>query len=305
MKIITITLLCLYSFNALSSEKISRLSPVKLPAFDRNIAKLGLFLFDDKRLSKNNSLSCRSCHTDKDGGSDGLPLSIGIDGKPLARNSRTIFNSALNGALLWNGSATNLEDQAHKVLSNPRVMGWNSIDEATNKISKTEGYRERFISAYGSPEITSAKIAEALAAYQSSQTGVNSDFDLFLQKIKKGGKRAINSMAYDGYRNFDSLGCSYCHSGPNMGGSIMQKLGFLSPPPKGFTSECINNECLVPSLRNVVNTPPYFEKGQVKTLREAIKIMGKLQTNFEVNDDIVDSIIEFLKAVPGEIPPLD
>ena len=57
-----------------------------LPEIDREslrqpVVELGWMLFHDKRLSRDGTLNCASCHGIADGGDDGLRHAIGIDGQ--------------------------------------------------------------------------------------------------------------------------------------------------------------------------------------------------------------------------------
>ncbi|MGZ8162222.1 MAG: cytochrome-c peroxidase, partial [Methylobacter sp.] len=58
----------------------------------------------------------------------------------------------------------------------------------------------------------------------------------------------------------------------------------------------------VPILRNIAFTAPYFHNGSVKTLREAVKIMGKLQLGKDLSKDEVSDIVAFLNGLTGEFP---
>ncbi len=68
--------------------------------FSKEKVVLGEKLYNEKRLSKDNTVSCASCHDLKKGGTDNLPNSkgiIGADGKPLRgdRNAPSVINAAL------------------------------------------------------------------------------------------------------------------------------------------------------------------------------------------------------------------
>jgi cytochrome c peroxidase len=58
----------------------------------------------------------------------------------------------------------------------------------------------------------------------------------------------------------------------------------------------------VPTLRNVALTAPYFHNGKVKTLEEAIRVMGKTQLNKDLTQQQIDDIAAFLNALTGEFP---
>ena len=100
---------------------------------DSQKVKLGRILFHDKRLSKDNSVSCASCHDLATGGDDGRSVSIGVNGKKGKLNSPTVFNAALNFRQFWDGRAFTLEEQVLGPIENPIEMA-TSIEEIIEKI---------------------------------------------------------------------------------------------------------------------------------------------------------------------------
>ncbi|MGL5805651.1 MAG: cytochrome c peroxidase, partial [Xenococcaceae cyanobacterium] len=62
-------------------------------ALDLDKVSLGEKLFQDVRLSKDNRVSCLSCHSFNLGGADGRVRSIGINGNLTDINTPTIFNA--------------------------------------------------------------------------------------------------------------------------------------------------------------------------------------------------------------------
>ncbi len=297
----------LMSQAALSAEPILPI-PSSLP-HDPDKAALGKLLFSDVRLSKDNSLSCESCHFLDRAGVDFLDQSRGVNGQLNKRNSPTVYNSALNFRQLWDGRIDSLDDQVRVVVKNPKVMGMDSWEETTQKLKETDNYAEQFQNIYGRP-INSQDIQHAIAEYERTLLTPNSPFDRYL----KGDANAINQQAKLGYQYFKSYGCVSCHQGANVGGNLFQKVGVLKDINllKGFGTDMgrfavTGNEWdkrvfKVPSLRLAVLTPPYFHNGSVRTLREAIDIMTEFQLGRQVPDAHKDAIIEFLKTLPGDLP---
>ena len=86
--------------------------------------ELGRKLFHDTRLSFNHQVSCASCHNVfEQAGTDLKKTSIGIYGQRGARNAPTVWNSAFQKVLFWDGRANSLEDQAKGPPVNPLEMG--------------------------------------------------------------------------------------------------------------------------------------------------------------------------------------
>ena len=86
---------------------------------------LGKQLYYDTRLSKDQSISCASCHDLTQGGADGLAVAIGIKGakNPHHLNSPTVYNAALFEHQFWDGRSPDLEDQAKGPMLAPFEMG--------------------------------------------------------------------------------------------------------------------------------------------------------------------------------------
>jgi cytochrome c peroxidase len=126
--------------------------------------ELGRDLFHDKRLSKNNEISCASCHNFARGGADGLQFSIGVGGQLGDINSPTVLNSSLNFRQFWDGRATDLTDQAPGPVHNPKEMASN-WPEVIAKLNKDESMRARFIQVFGS-EIKWQLIIEAIVEFE-------------------------------------------------------------------------------------------------------------------------------------------
>lgn len=279
--------------------------PESLP-HDPAKAALGEQLFSDPRLSKDDSLSCQSCHFLDRAGVDFVSRSIGIDGQLNDRNSPTVFNSALNFRQLWDGRASTLEEQANMVVKNPKVMGMESWEALIDKLSRVDEYQQGFKTVYGEP-INARNVKHALAEFQRTLLTPNSPFDQYL----KGDESAISAEAKKGYQYFKSYGCSSCHQGANVGGNLFQKVGVLKDINlhKGLNEDLGRFDVTgnvwdkrvfkVPSLRLVTLTPPYFHDGSVQTLQEAIDIMTEYQLGRKIPSEHKAAIIEFLKTLPG------
>ena len=124
------------------------IKPIPLSAnVDARKVALGDRLFHDKRLSKDNTLSCASCHDLAKGGVDGQVSSTGINGAKGPINAPTVFNSALNFRQFWDGRAASLEEQAAGPVHNPKEMGTN-WGEVLGKLSQDTELMAQFKAAY-------------------------------------------------------------------------------------------------------------------------------------------------------------
>jgi cytochrome c peroxidase len=270
--------------------------------------QLGESLFFEKRLSRDNSVSCASCHDFARGGADRLPVSIGIEGKAGLINTPTVFNAAFNFAQFWDGRATTLEEQAAGPVHNPVEMGSNWA-EVVPKLQEDASYRARFGKLYPGRGISGATIVDAIAAFERTLITPNSRFDRYL----RGDETALTELERTGYRRFIDYGCASCHQGINIGGNLYQRFGvmrdyFAHREPTQVDLGRFNvtgrgedrHVFKVPSLRNVAATPPYFHDASAHLLEEAVTVMGRYQLGRELSTNDVLSITAFLRTLTGE-----
>lgn len=269
---------------------------------------LGKRLFHDPLLSKDNTVSCASCHNLATGGDDDRPVSVGIDGKEGPINAPTVFNSGMNFKQFWDGRAKNLADQVDGPIQNEIEMGsiW---PEVVAKLYKDKSYSAEFKKIYPEEGITRNTVRDAIAEFERTLITPNSPFDRWL----KGSKNAINMQQKRGYELFKTYGCTSCHQGANVGGNMFQVFGVLNSYflERGNISEADmgrfnvtgnpsdRHAFKVPSLRMAAHTAPYLHDGSAKTLRDAVDIMFKFQLGREAPDQDKDDIVEFIKSLAG------
>lgn len=281
--------------------------------------ELGKKLFFDPRLSKNNKVSCNSCHNVMKFGDDGLPRSPGHEGKLGGRNSPTVFNAAFHSVQFWDGRAPSLEEQAKGPIINPLEMGMANHDAVVEIVEKVPAYHKEFEKVFGSGKINIDRMVKAIAAYERTLITPNSPYDKFIN----GDKKALNESAQRGWRLVGSVGCTTCHSGPMfdgppmpMGTGFYQKFPLI--PGSDFEKKyhltkdegrfvatqnpADKHMFRVPSWRNVARTAPYFHNGEVQTLDEAVRVMAKTQLGKTLKPQEVKDIVAFLTSLNGEIP---
>lgn len=286
---------------------------------------LGEKLFNDKNLSQNRDISCSSCHVLKDGGADNLPTAVGdrFQENPFHLNTPTVLNSALYFREFWNGRVKNVEEQASGPIQASFEMNM-SKDEIVQRINENKDYVKVLKSL--NLEINFQNITNAIAAYERTLV-TRGSFDDYLD----GNNNAINEKAKKGLAIFITRGCKGCHAGITIGSQSIQKFplhswwnewldielirsndSFLpkiivkdnSFPFKntgGFKGLNNDQKFKVPSLRNVVRTAPYFHNGEIKELKEAVRIMGKYQLGQIFTEEELEEIVEFLKTLDGKI----
>ncbi len=262
-------------------------SPAYNPSSPQKIA-LGEQLFFDKRLSRDGTLSCASCHDlYKHAGADGRATALGIDRQTGNRNAPTVWNTAFQTMFFWDGRAPSLEEQAKGPLMNPIEMGMPSPAEVEKRVREQKRYQEAFADVFGpGTAITLDRIAQAIAAYERSLITPDTPYDRFV----RGEINALTPAQLRGMNLFQSVGCVTCHHGPNFSAaSIFDN----SMPQRIFPSNPIPQEqqynlllehnagtntnrgvWRVPSLRNVALTGPWLHNGAVNKLEEVVRIMA-------------------------------
>jgi cytochrome c peroxidase len=282
-------------------SKIQELIDPQGELSDEKIA-LGKKLFFDTQLSKDNTISCASCHDISKGGADGLSVAVGIGGakNPHHLNSPTVFNAVLFNRQFWDGRSPDLEDQAKGPMQAPFEMGM-TPQLAEERINADESYVKAFKEAYGDDvKITFDQIANAIAAFERTLI-TPSRFDDFLN----GDKDALTEQEKRGAGIFIDQGCTNCHTGIAIGGSMQPFAiaGEFTFKDVGDFKGDKDGLIKVPSLRNVTLNAPYFHNGTVDSLKEAIKEMSRIQLSItEIKESDIEDLIAFFKALEGRKP---
>jgi cytochrome c peroxidase len=273
-------------------------------------AALGEKLYNDKRLSGDNTVSCASCHDLALGGSDQEVVSDGIRGQKGGINSPTTFNAALAFVQFWDGRAPTLEAQAGGPPMNPVEMGSASWPEIVEKLNQDKAFRKEFEAVY--PEGISEKtITHAIAEFERTLVTPNSKLDKFL----KGDQAALDADEKHGYEVFVEKGCATCHVGELLGGKSYERMGrhgdyfaarggTLTDADNGrynvTKDEKDRHAFKVPTLRNVARTFPYLHDGSKKTLREAVDAMAVYQVGGPLAEKDAQDVVKFLETLTGE-----
>jgi len=267
------------------------IAPLPLPpAGDPLRIALGARLFDDPRLSRDNSRACTACHNVHDNGASRLPRDMSLAGEPLRLNTLTVFNAAASYRLGWTGNSRSFEGQAKNSIESPRIMG-SKLPDVVAKLDADPAIHEAFERAYGRPP-DEAALLDAIASYERSLLTPDSRFDRWL----RGDSTMLSAEELHGYQLFKSLGCVSCHQGVNIGGNLLERHGIFHP--LGSPEPVILR---VPSLRNVAETPPYFHDGSAPTMEDAVERMGYAQLNTLLQPKEVHDIVAFLRTLTGNL----
>lgn len=302
MKPASIILICLFtSILSCSKSDNSRYQPVDLgyqleheglpePQLpnDNSLTidgiELGRHLFYETLLSKDNTMSCATCHAQENAFADINRFSIGVEGLPGKRQAMAIFNMAWNNnEFFWDGRAHLLRDQSLMPIQDPLEMN-ETLDNAIAKLEAIPGYVERFEAVFGTPDITSERMSLVMEQFMMTIISNQSKFD----KIQRGELTFTISESRGRdlfFRQFDpsnlsnsGANCAHCHGGANFENNDYMNNGLdIEADIVDIGREQVNNNPLykgafkVPSLRNIELTPPYMHDGRFNTLEEVVE----------------------------------
>jgi len=286
--------------NLFADSLILPIEPIK--NINEKKAKLGKMLFFDPTLSKDNTISCASCHKMEFGWADNTKTSKGVFQRDGKINSPTILNAVYNFRQFWNGRVETLKEQANGPIHTNYEMDMTST-EIENKLNKNKSYKKMFKDIYHKEKISYDNVIDSIAEYEKTLTTPNSKFDLYLKNQKTLTKEEKN-----GYELFKRYGCITCHNGKNIGGNSFQKIGIVIKYDDCFLDRYdVTNKkfdkCVykVPTLRNISKTAPYFHDGSAKTLKEAIKKMAYHNLGIELEKKEINDIETFLKTLDADL----
>jgi len=292
-----------------SALQVTGVIPDRMPGAEKNTPEqitLGKKLYFDKILSKNQSQSCNTCHRVDGGlpGSDGEATSPGAFGKRGDRNAPTTLNAGFHHAQFWDGRAPDLEEQAKGPVLNPVEMAMPDQAEVLKRLRDHAEYPALFKAAFPSAgeAVTYDNMADAIAAFE--RTLITRDrFDDFL----RGGDEVLSTAELRGLKTFLANGCTACHNGPLLGANSYQKVGLVHPFPtkdpgrRAVTKdESDEAKFKVPTLRNIAITGPYFHDGSIRSLDDAVKMMGWHQLGKVLSTEEIRDIAAFLGTLSGK-----
>ena len=305
------------------------LPPVPIPMHNPETAEgvaLGRKLFYERKLSRDNTLACASCHNPLLGFTDGQKHSTGVGGKIGTRNAPTVINAAYFPSLFWDGRAASLEDQADKPIANPIEMGQGHAVWVT-KLDADSAYKAAFQKTFGPGPATVGKVTKALAAFERTVISGNSPFDRYqFGGDKKGAQPGGHSRAGDFHeirrgaiarpatrstQKFALFSDGKFHNigvGVNGEGELTD-LGRYNETKV----ESDKGAFKTPTLRNVTETAPYMHDGSLKTLKSVVDFYaGGGNSNPYLDKEIKEiklsgkeraDLVEFLQSLTGEMPP--
>ena len=236
--------------------------------------ELGRKLFYDARLSRDNTVSCGSCHQqvasfahiDHD-------ISHGIENRLGTRNSPMIANMAWNTSFFWDGGVNHLESQPVAPIVNPVEMDM-TVPEVIERLNADADYRSRFKKVFGVDTANSQRVFRAMAQFMAAMVSSNSKYDKY---VANPGAGYFSEQEVRGLSLFRQH-CASCHKEPLFSDFSFRNNGLL---PKAGVNDSGRAHITglaedrykfkVPSLRNIAVTRPYMHDGRIATLAEAVE----------------------------------
>lgn len=271
---------------------------------------LGKKLFFDPVLSRNQDISCASCHLPHLAFTDGLRTSIGTEGRRHNRNSPTLLNVLWQPYLFMDGGNPSLESQVVGPIEEHREMDL-PFTEAIARVAAIPEYQKLFEWAFDD-DVNPYTLSLALASYERSLLSYHSAFDRYYYG---GDSSALSASAKRGLALFKSaeLKCQQCHELPLTTDFTFQNNGlkeiYLDPGRARVTNNIAEHEgqFKVATLRNIALTAPYMHDGSLATLTEVIehyasggsshRLKSEKITGFSISASEKADLIEFLKSL--------
>lgn len=286
--------------------------PEDNPVTDAKV-DLGKKLYFDKRLSRDGTISCATCHAPEKGWTDQAPVSTGIKGQKGGVSAPTVLNAAYMEFQFWDGRAPSLEEQAKGPIQNPIEMGF-THEEAVALLKTIKGYAPLFKKAFGDEGIDIDRVAKAIATFERTVLTGNSPFD----KWQAGNKKAMSESAVRGLHVFNGkANCQICHDGFNFSNSDFHNIGVgmqAEKPNLGRYEQTKNEDhkgaFKTPTLRNLKYTAPYMHDGSEATLEAVVEYYNKGGTPnphldgrmkpLGLTDQEKKDLIAFMNALNGD-----
>lgn len=275
---------------------------------------LGRKLFHERRLSRDRSIACATCHDPRRAFTDARPVSVGVFGRTGTRRVPALINRGYGAAFFWDGRASSLEEQVLQPIQNPKELDM-SLEEVVARLEDKQEYRRDFRMAFGS-DPNGTDLARALASYVRTILSGDSPFDRYIN----GGHDALSAEARLGLEIFRGKGnCVSCHVGPNLTDEHFHNTGvawrggkLLDPGRFAVSGEEKDHGAFkTPSLREIARMRPYMHDGSLASLEEVIEFYNRGgRVNPWLDSEIhplhltteeVKALIAFLQSLSGTV----
>ncbi len=263
--------------------------PEENPITDAKL-EVGRKLFHDRRLSRNRTVSCASCHDPMRAFSDNRPLAVGVFGRVGKRHAPALINRGYGRSFFWDGRVATLEEQVLKPIQDQNEMDL-SLEEASSRVG-----------------LSVSAISHALASYIRSILSGSSPYDRFIN----GNAHALTADQQRGLQLFRGRGnCTTCHVGPTFSDERFHNTGVAWKNGQLTDEGGGNGTFKTPTLREIARTAPYMHDGSLATLGDVVDFYsdGGRRNPFldsEIRplpliEDEKRALIRFLESLSGTI----
>lgn len=277
--------------------------------------ELGRRLFYEPRFSRNNTIACGSCHIQSAAFTHhSHDVSHGIDDRLGIRNPMPIMNLAWHSEFFWHGGVPHLDESPINAIQSEVEMD-ETVPNIIIKLREHPEYPELFRKAFGTTEITDARIFKALSQFMNMAVSSNSKYD---KVMRKEAAAVFTEKELKGYQFFQK-NCTSCHTEPLFTDLSYRNNG-LQPnkvDDQGRYTATLNPDdkyrFKVPSLRNLEYTAPYMHDGRFLTLNRVLEHYrnGMIDSptldpifrradgsiGIPMTDEEKDNLLEFLKTL--------
>ncbi|MBK9164037.1 MAG: hypothetical protein IPM21_09000 [Acidobacteria bacterium] len=158
--------------------------------------------------------------------------------------------------------------------SRPLALASNLPPSLTNWIDGRT-YPELFEEAFGTPEVTPARIALAIATHERQLFSDRTPFDKW---ATGGGGLTMGEEA--GAQLFAGTTCMQCHDGPLFADHLFHNIGVRPPAEdrgRGLVTNNVDNDgqFKTPNLRNVELHAPFMHNGKFATLEDVVAFYNR------------------------------
>lgn len=250
--------------------------------------ELGRRLFYEPRLSRNNTVSCGSCHIQASAFTHhGHDVSHGIDDRLGKRNAPPIMNLAWHTTFNLDGGVFDLDMQPIVPITAHFEMD-ETLDNVLEKLRQHADYPALFNKAFGTEEITSARLLKALSQFQLMCISSNAKYDSVMRN-----QSTFTATEQAGYVVFQNK-CASCHKEPLFTDFSFRNngIGIGFNNDSGRYEVTLNTDDFykfkVQSLRNLKYTAPYMHDGRYYTLDAVLDRYAQAKPYVQNIDPVFD-----------------
>jgi cytochrome c peroxidase len=252
--------------------------------------ELGRRLFNDRRLSRDETIACSSCHDPARAFSTDRPIAVGVFGRVGRRNAPALINRGYGRAFFWNARVRTLEEQVLKPIEDPSEMDLPAAEAAARV-------------GFGVSDLS-----QALASYVRSILSGDAPYDRFVN----GDRTALTPEQQAGLQIFRGKGnCTACHVGPNFSDERVHNTGIAWRDGRLLDPGAGNGAFKTPTLREVDRTSPYMHDGSFATLEDVVDYYDRGGNAHAFLDPDIrhlaltatekQTLVAFLRALSGRV----